>query len=253
MKIFVHKTGFMSHILRNLSRGYTEYTTGIIPATKVENLCKKFSDKYETDLNKNQIYYRKQKGQGNCVFVTHPMLDNHNFQFILLVSKGDHLIRSSEKLRDATAKQQRLTIDGNIYEAIQLPQKGGKAAWTWRYTSPQYDDHKFQLEEIIRQKRNRKEFMNYIGLLERSPGFRGIRNQVYHLRQKSVSDWVRINRENTKPTLPKPSGYLRHQKYPTVHIHNVVERIRQGKKPIAAEWRYTNDTGGENILSLEKV
>ena len=247
--IYVHKSGAMHNLLAHLANGYVDHTSGIVPASKAVALAAKLSTKYETHLSKHQRRRRKLKGKGNAILLMYPHKTDLAFQFFLLVSPGEHLARTAEKLRDARQKRQRLTFDDR-YEALLLPQRGGKIAWTWRMTSSSFNDCAAELSDIVRVKKSRSALVDYIALLERMPGFRGIRNQVKVLRSAAGRDWMRVHRENTVPMFVKPGGWLRAQKFPTVDLELVVERMLSGKKPMAHEWRYTSDTAGQKLVSL---
>lgn len=252
MKIHIHKTGVMHFLLRHLSSGYTEYTTGIVEASKILRLAEKFRDIYKTDLNKDQRRYRKQKGKGNALFICYPSKDGLQFQFFLLLSPGEHPMRQSEKLRDATKKRQRLTFDDGSYEAIVLPRSGGVKSWTWRMTAPKLRDVDATVSELIRVKRSLRGLKEYIAVIEKMPSFRGMRQQVSKIRFDAAKEWKRINRPNKDITFVPHSGYIRHQKYPEISLELVVERMLAGKKPMHRDWRYSSDHGGSELLSLPK-
>lgn len=63
---------FIQQIVYLVGRGYKEYCLVLYPTGKehkYKNIDEKLISKYQCDLNKNQRYYRKQKGYANYIFL----------------------------------------------------------------------------------------------------------------------------------------------------------------------------------------
>ena len=94
MKYFIDKwQAFVQQIVYLVGRGYKEYCVVLYPAQKehkYKNIDEKLIKKYQCDLNKNQKYYRKQKGYANYVFLRYEGIA------IILKTKGEIHSKTNE-------------------------------------------------------------------------------------------------------------------------------------------------------------
>lgn len=239
MQVHVHKTGTMHALVTAVARGYTCYISGEVAAGRVTYLCEKFQDRYLTDLSPSRRQTRQRQGLGNARLFLHPSYTEPTFSWWLLLTEGPHPAREAEKaILDARDKRQRLGFQGN-FEAVVRPAPGGAPRWTWRLTTPFYEDLSSRLQRSIRHGRDPREAEAVLRTIHRLPGFRGVRGQVMALRKLADGEWRRVKAEDRCPLLPPViQAYPRFKSYPTVSLDLVRDRMLAGKPPFATEWRY---------------
>jgi hypothetical protein len=239
MQIHAHKTGTMHALITAVARGYTYYIRGDVPAGRVNTFRDKFHERYLVDLTPHQRHQRHRQGLGNARLFLHPSYTEPTFSWWLLLTEGAHPARASEKgICNLTDKRQRLCFQGQ-YEAVLRPAPGATPRWTWRLTTPYYEDLSSQLQRAIRNRKDHKELEAVLRSIHRLPGFRGVRGQVMALRKLAEGEWRRVKAEDRCPYLPPIiQPYPRFKSYPTVALELVRDRMLAGKTPFAAEWRY---------------
>ena len=177
--VHFHKTILMQRILDVVSRGYEQYTSGVVPTHKAAQLYDKFAERYGVHFNANQRAYAKRKGKSNARLFFLYQDGSKDLSWWLLVSKGTGSVHELEQLSYALDKRKRIRI-GEDYELVRRTRssaKGGGAVWSWRMTHCCYERWRERLIAISRSKDAFKT-TQAVGSLYRTPGFSGVRHQV---------------------------------------------------------------------------
>ncbi|MCZ4283074.1 hypothetical protein O4H49_19980 [Kiloniella laminariae] len=246
--IFVHKTGAMTEISRYVSRGYSFYISGFIPAEKLHHFHDKISERYNFNLTKYQKAYQKRKGNYNSHFITYPRYNSLGFNWIILFTHDLSEVDKTENFYSIKSKNQRLMFTDR-FELIELPRKGNDTSWTWRIANDYYQNLKQEISDSIRLKSKDNKLEIVLNSIHRLPGFRGIRNQIFQLRKFALVEYERNNSKPYENIKRKYIPFTRFQKFPVVNSELVVERILKGKTPFKNEWKYPEN----KLISMEKL
>jgi len=190
--IHIHKTVLMQRLLDAVVRGHYWHTGGTIPLEKAARLAEKFTAHYGTTLNVNQRAYRKAKGMANAKLFFLAQRGSRDLSWWLVATSGVGCIHEMESLNDARARSSRIRVDED-YELLPVTrskQRGGGTCWTWRMTRIRYGEWAETLLAACRKVSNRQA-TQLLGSLNRSPGFGGIRQQVYSLATAMKREWRR--------------------------------------------------------------
>ncbi len=223
-----------------ISRGYTRYVQGEIPADKIEKFALKISTKYLTEANKNQRYYRKSKNKGNAVLLIYPKYGEAVFHWWVLLTDGEHPAEKSEKIYAiGNARKRGIKLNLiNDFEPIMQPSKGGAPRWTCRLNQDAFNRFSNGIEIAIRHRKSDEELKAIIKSFHRLSGFRGVRNQIGALRKKVIGEWRRNRSTNSCPHIPeKFPKYVRFGSFNEVDLSLVVKRMKKGKEPFAKDWK----------------
>lgn len=205
-------------------KGYFYYVTGEVPIEKVTTLVRKFSENYRTDQNKDARYRRKKAGLGNAELLLY-QLNAITFQFILMVTDGDHPAHKCEKLRDVRDPATALTITG--YQLVRATREGAsKPAWTWRMSDKVYKGWRERFIGDIRHHADGA-LMDAWFSLHKSPGFAGIRQQVFKIQKLARAELKRNGRYSEQKVLLSRecrSYYTRLVKAETLPLSAVLKR-----------------------------
>jgi len=220
----------MQQILRALSYGYVDYTSGFVHAEKGERLYEKFKTEYFCEASAQVRKTRKAKGLSNTFLYMYPAYGELGFNFVLLVSPGDRKFLSREKLRSSTSKRSRLVYEDR-FVALRKPRKGGSVSWTWQFTNDAYDNYVAQIKTVIRNRRDGREIIGVIKGLNRVPRFRGINTQRGGLYNLIHNEWRRCRGGDACPHISKNAGgYLRAVSAPVLPIGLVASRLLDGNR-----------------------
>lgn len=179
-------------------KGYHYYTTGEVSVEKVTTLVRKFSDFYRTDQNKDARYRRKKAGLGNAELLLY-QLNGTTFKFVLMVTDGEHPAHHVEKLRDVRDPFTALQITG--YEMVRATRPNfDSPAWTWRMTDETYTNWRTRFIGEIRHHAD-LELMESWFTLHKSPGFAGIRQQVFKIQKLARAELARKGRKAEQKVL----------------------------------------------------
>lgn len=191
----------------------------------------------------NAVFYLMSDGDTVLWFLLVTPLVKHGG-----VVRGEHPAHQLERLNDGTEAKGRLVLD--TYELVQLtptltkpvapdklppsPSAAQKAAhsaalraherrlkafqsgarstgWTWRYTAGAYQTWRDRLIGEVRAGEGAVASLTQsIDTLYKSPGFRGVREQVKRLAQLLRAEWKRSRRPTeAMPAIPARIGYVR--------------------------------------------
>ena len=190
--IFARKTELLQYVLRLVPAGYTFHATGEVEPAEVEAFMYRLTDRYRTYLNENQRRYRRKFGQANSKLLIFRSAKGP-LPWILLATDGKGTVHELEKLHKVSDRRNRLTFGG--YELARLPRKGSKARWTWRMPRNTENELLDSMRNAI-ARGNDDMVRAMLESLSRSPGFHGVRKQVYMIQGQGMSHWKRTRKGN---------------------------------------------------------
>ncbi len=258
MRVHVHRSGVMQDIVRHIAKGYVWYIRGVVPAARIERFASKMAVQFQTELNANRRAYRKARGHANARMFLYPSRVD-GFEFVVLMTDGEHAARQTERFEKVTDKRRRLVFYER-YEAIKMSAPGGAPRWTWRLTDEAYEAYASAVRIGVR-KADERDIKGVISTVYGMPGFRGLRRQMVGLLKLLHAEWKRAGRGAACPYVStKPKGYLRLIDIKTIPLEDVVACVAAGRSPIphhlvydrsqqrgiqADEVVYHADTGGQ--------
>ncbi|TSD83275.1 hypothetical protein FFK22_038585 [Mycobacterium sp. KBS0706] len=250
MRVYVHKSGIMQDILRHIAKGYVWYIRGVVPAERVVSVAMKLAVKFQTEMSASRRAYRKAQGRANARLFLHPVRADA-FEFVLLLTDGEHAGRITERFQSVADKRCRLVFNDR-FEAIRMPAAGGTARWTWRLTDEAYDAYGAAVQIGVR-KSDETEIRRMISLIYGMPGFRGLRRQMVGLLKLLHAEWKRAGKGESCPYVStKPKGYLRLIDIKTIPLDDVVARIAAGRRAIPHHLVYdrSQQHGGQAVEAV---
>lgn len=250
MRVYVHRSGFMQDILRHIAKGYVWYIRGVVPADRVVSVAGKLAVKFQTEIAARLRAYRKVQGRANARLFLHPV-QSDAFEFVLLLTDGEHAGRVTERFLPVTERRCRLVSDDR-FEAIRLPAAGGATRWTWRLTDAAYAGYSAAVQIAVR-KGVEAEIRRTISQIYGMPGFRGLRRQMVGLLKVLHAEWKRAGKGESCPYVStKPKGYLRLIDIKTIPLDDVVARIAAGRRAIPPDLVYdrSQQHGGQAVEAV---
>ena len=203
---YLHKTDAMRQIINLVGKGYIYYVKGVIPEEKLLDFLNKMHTNYGVYRTSQQRWRTKVKGQAVARLICWTKEDKNEVFWVLLATEGDGKVKESENLIDVRDKKNRLTITG--YELVKLPRTGTEPCWTFRMTT---DTKQMFYDDIYKAiaRHQEKKIRQIIYSLLKAPGFRGVRNDVYSIKDYGDSIWARIrNKNEPSPFKSFFKGYL---------------------------------------------
>jgi len=240
MDICVHKSGTMQQIQLLASRGYRYHFGGEVAAAKAQKLAERFSDRYAVSASRGMRYRRRKAGQANASLVMHPVHATMNFQWLVLLTEGDHSAREVETLWAIDDRRHRVSFD-HRFELIQLRAKGGGLRWTWRLTQAAFEDIAASIRVAIRHRGDERDILRIARSLYAFPGFRGVRQQIHGLTRLFLREWERARSGPCPYVGENASGYLRFIEAHMVPLNAVAQRMLEGQSPFDPAWVYTRE------------
>lgn len=205
-------------------KGYHYYVTGEIPLSKATTFVRKVSDLYRTDLDKFSRYRRKKAGLGNAELMFY-QLNAITLLFVIMVTDGEHPAHVVEKLKDARDPFTALRLTG--FEMVRVTREGfPDPAWTWRMTDETYSGWRDRFVGQIRSHADEEIKKSWFSL-HKSPGFAGIRQQVFKIQKLARAELARKGRKAEQKVLLNRecrSYYTRLVKAETLPLSAVLKR-----------------------------
>lgn len=190
---YLHKTDAMRQIISLVGKGYYYYTKGVVTKEKLLDFLNKMHTNYGVYRTSQQRWRAKAKGDSSTKIICWTKEEKNEVFWMLLATDGGGNIKNKENLTDVRDKKNRLTVTG--YELVQLPRPGKEPCWTFRMTQETkqmfYDD----IYKAI-TRRQEKKIRQLVYSLLKAPGFRGVRNDVYAIKDYGDSIWVRVRNKN---------------------------------------------------------
>jgi hypothetical protein len=215
------KANAMQRIQLNVSRGVTHHFVCTVPEKSIENVLAKMTERYNLDLSKDQKYRRKQNGETVADCVVYRGKDK-DYELYIHLTAGDDLALFQKKGYDVLKDIQtsRSVFDGK-YELVNTTRKksaihhnqgrsnSNSETITWRMTQEYYSSLKAHLERaVIVYPKDTFEFKKSVFVLERLPGFRGIRQQIGFLWAHTKKCWKHASHAEM-PTNTLKLSYVR--------------------------------------------
>ena len=185
-------TAAMRLLLLDVSRGYTCYISGTVPADRAQALATRFDERY--DLGADPVRRSRRRAKGEAVFSLHffPAAGSSELYWWLVRTEGNHPLLSMERWQDATDTRTAITW-WLRYELVREPvpvahrQKLAGAAgkrvkpmtWTWRFQLEVIDEIRAHVRHITQHPDDR--LRQLVRSLAAAPGWRQIRLQVKQL------------------------------------------------------------------------
>ncbi|WP_217483377.1 hypothetical protein [Achromobacter kerstersii] len=169
----------MARILDGVPRGYHRYTRGVVSASKVEALARKFHSLFGIGCTPAQRLTRKGKGLANAVLVMYWPPDAEQVEWLLLATDGNGL----EKERRCSWSKERSACSGWAMKWSDTLQVDGLSG-PWRRP-------KLEMAELYALLAFQAGQRYYTALAEtleriaRQPGFHGVRTQSWALFQEA--------------------------------------------------------------------
>ena len=196
MVVITDRAALMQRLMDAVIQGYSSYTSGVVKTERVHALCEKFSERYLISLNRNQLAYRRAKGQGNARFILADLGDQNGLHWWLLVTEGEHAAHKLEVLKEAFGKGSRLRVEG--YELLKLPRsksKGGGFHYTWCMSQEAKRQWRYQIRIAVRARRPNDAAAKVLRLMYKAPGFDSIKAQVDKLADFLRGEWSRTGHD----------------------------------------------------------
>lgn len=185
-------TAAMRLLLLDVSRGYTQYVSGTVPADRALALSARFHERY--DLAGDKVQKSRRRAKGQAVFALHlfPQAGTPDLDWWLLRTEGDHPLLTMERWRNANDVRSAITWWGR-YELVREPvpvahrkKLAGPAGkpikpvmWTWRFRRQVMDEMRAHIRHCVQHPDDR--LRQLVRLLSVAPGWRQIRTQVKQL------------------------------------------------------------------------
>lgn len=204
--VFTKKTAAMQRISDLVRTGHSHYVAGVITFEKASQLSGKLGERYQVGMTHMQASRHRKAGFASFRLI---MLDvgEENLRWWLLKTDGKTPPEAErEKWRDAL--KDRLIVPTH-YELVRRPRPGTKTpAWTWRYSSDQYESIRDQIIHAIRARQDQN-LRQLIHSIFRTPGFAAAREQVKQLTKLIKAEWRRSRGGDPLPEIPERLGYVR--------------------------------------------
>lgn len=233
-----YKIPVMQRVQDLVRCGFVLWTTDTIPRAQRHYLARKFAVKYATDADRSERQRRRRYGLANAQLVVwSPKRFEQARWWLLVQPDGEHPAQHSETLHDARLKHGRIIIPPEPaplgrevqadYELVRIDNR-----WTYRMTP----ERRKELQQRIRDsvsladyEERRLAMRRLSWTFRKSPGFRGIRTDVFHLIQRTRSDWKRIRSKNERIPAPlRTPPYVRRVTQPSVNrgVNSKVSKIK---------------------------
>jgi hypothetical protein len=212
VKIPKAKRAAMRVILETVQRGSRYWSTGMVSPEKALRFAGKVAERYRADANQAQRAYTKSKGHANTTLLMYPE-DNGMLRWWLLVTPGQGVVHTQERLSDTHDKRTLLTW-GEQYELVheQRPiSHGGGRVWTWRLMPQRYAELEAAMRDLAASPGGRHRSDDLAALVQavmRLPGFHGVRQQQLALLQIGKEVWMRTHAASASFPWPEKVPYL---------------------------------------------
>lgn len=234
--LFASKAAFLQRISDRVRAGARYYFQGTTALEKLPGTLTKLAARYPLNLKKITSERAKKKGEVTFNFLGYVEVKRRVVHWVVLANCADPLalVTTGDRWRDALETRIEITHYELVREtrptpplsAMQrakqaarvtptarsaAPKKGAsnRPGWTWRYTRRQVETLRETIITLIRGRRDH-ELEQLIVTLFRSPGFAGIRTQVWKLKTLVKSEWLRSrSKSEPLPDMPKNLGFVR--------------------------------------------
>lgn len=213
VKIPVSKRAAMRIMLETVQRGSIYWAAGQVAPEKALKFAYKMAELYHTDANQAQRAYAKSKGRANSTLLMYPA-DETTLNWWLLVTAGEGLVHTREKLLDARDKRQHLRWLEQ-YELVHQQHgksQGGGRHWTWQLTAQRYAELEASVQQLAASHGHAHErhddLDTLVQALMRLPGFHGVRQQVMGLYKTGREIWARTHAASACYPWPEKVPYL---------------------------------------------
>jgi hypothetical protein len=179
--VLAYQAVAMQRIADYVRSGHNAWTGGEVPLHRAAALVRKFDRLYGIGRTRNQRATDKSHSVAGATLILYcpqtaagqPHTDT--LRWVLLVTAGESLAHTVEKLQDARLRPGRLRWGD--YELVQIARPGQvKPAWSWRLKEAAYEDWRHRILQTVRQK-NPFQIEQLQAELLRLPGFSGVRVQ----------------------------------------------------------------------------
>jgi hypothetical protein len=236
-QILRHKTAVMHRIQLLAARGYRHYVAGECRNSRIADLGQKFCDNYGVGASKIQRARAKCAGRANTFLFVYPKPETTDWLWWLLATDGDGPVHSRERLKAVAEPRSRLSWISD-YEMV-LHMRAGRAqpSITWRMKRSLYQSWHVRIRAAIRARDTDTLAKQALFSLYRSPGFAGIRAQVWRLSELFRREWSRSRRSSECMPTTRALGFVRARQYPTIPLQVVVKRMQDGLSPFPRKAR----------------
>lgn len=205
MVVIKDRAALMQRLMDAVIQGYRSFISGTVKTERVHALCEKFSERYLVALNRNQLAYRRAKGEGNARLILADFGDPNGLHWWLLITDGPHPARereAHENLKEAFGKGSRLRVEG--YELLKIPRpksKGGGFSYTWCMSAEAKRQWRYQIRTAVRAGRADDAVARVVSQLYEAPGFDSIKAQVDKLTDFLRAEWCRTGHDVQRLTI----------------------------------------------------
>ncbi|PIQ24508.1 hypothetical protein COW64_18745 [bacterium (Candidatus Blackallbacteria) CG18_big_fil_WC_8_21_14_2_50_49_26] len=200
------------YLLRMIPRGYWYWLSGTCSTPdELKKRAEKYAEFYGTNLSPSKRAYRKSKGLASALMVACPLpteVMEDGYQWFLIATDGDGVIRDNTKLKDARVNAGRIKWgeDYVLYEAARPREHGGGTHWSWFFQPQKQKELDFYIGKLLKQ--SPEELPNFFAAQLRRPMHSGIRSFMTRLHRRAHQNHVKMypNREWTgrDPLKPLP-------------------------------------------------
>lgn len=227
--VFRYKTAVMQRLQQAAAHGYDRYVSGECRNERIQALADKFSTQYSVDANRGQRCWAQKNGRANAMLFLYPKRESTDWLWWLLVSPGEGVVVERERLQAVTGQRTRLSWLLDYEMTLHMRAGRSSPSVTWRMKRRLYDSWHTRIRSAIRTRSTDVPAKQALVSLYRSPGFAGIRAQVWRLSQLFRREWIRT-RKSTKTMPPtRVPGFVRHRACTTIPLAEIVQRLEAGR------------------------
>ena len=189
MKIYDDITPALKAILFHFIRGYTVWTSFIVPAEKVEGIASKWAEAYGTQLPAWKRQDRKEKKLATAVALAGPVISRPGMRQVMLMAT-DHALTMPKASDWSREKWLTRLPEFSDFVIVHEPREGAGYAWSWRIQDRVLgglEKHLTTLVKIGDGGQVRHETMHWVRFY---PLYGGVRRQIRRMYRGAEKLWM---------------------------------------------------------------
>ncbi|WP_297486624.1 hypothetical protein [Ferrovum sp.] len=195
MKIYDDITPALKAILFHFIRGYTVWTSFIVPIEKLEGIASKWAEAYGTQLPAWKRQDRKEKKLATAVALAAPVISRPGMRQVMLMAT-EHAL-TMPKASD-WAREQWLTRLPEFSEFVMVhePREGAEYAWSWRIQERVLDGLQRHLVALVKAGDVGQLKHETTHLVQLYPLYGGVRRQIRRMYRGAAKLWTATRKSN---------------------------------------------------------
>ncbi len=233
------QAGTMRAIQMAVAQGHHYFICGEVPVDRAPLLVQRFDERYQLQMTQGQRDHARRAGKATFRLMLWPIYDRTSFYWILLRTDGTHPLLAIEQWLDARGEKRIQWPWRYVLVRTPVPKPlrdkyrraNGHVAinavtWTWRFQPMEVERIKALVRHIVHTRDGRMQQL--IRGLAISPGFRGVRDDVYKLYRYVEKRCAQHHRDEV--IVPKSIFPIRAKVGRLVPFSVVMRRARAGKE-----------------------